>query len=483
MAMLNQPHPATAKTFSFTLASDWLQHVAMSSCSRELMESSGRALAIVYTSVSALCALTVVLRLWTAKVCHLPFHLRHAIFLLLLFLLFVGRVASDIWELGDGQLVAAGSSRWLYNLLSTGPVVVFLTIFLVLLYHLTCVLHSISLAKENLEAAYCHSVALAGSVERPLAGEGRCCRPQKLSTSCLGKIMTATAATLWVLFLAGYVATLMVKEDDGKHLSLALTALVEAPIFVVCSFTGLGLLAFAVQLLRRLRRLRLMLRNEQVLAALRAGVQAEAARTFQSSEGSTEEVFASQSLSTVDAGHAVGSTLSGSAWRESFRGVGASVNETETEKESEAPAVQASPGRCSRSHPSSFSSDSDTAVPRVELVLGSVSRVLAVVTACVAAFLFRAACILYLVWNDKQYWPCGLLLPYYLVSEVAPAALLILLYLMPGIEAACGRQDARTARTWSAGRPSMLESEVSALQASLSLRWSGSTLRPLVSEP
>ena len=33
----------------------------------------------------------------------------------------------------------------------SGPVVVFLTIFLVLLYHLTCVLHSISLAKENLE--------------------------------------------------------------------------------------------------------------------------------------------------------------------------------------------------------------------------------------------------------------------------------------------------------------------------------------------
>ncbi len=29
---------------------------------------------------------------------------------------------------------------------------VFLTIFLVLLYHLTCVLHSISCAKENLEA-------------------------------------------------------------------------------------------------------------------------------------------------------------------------------------------------------------------------------------------------------------------------------------------------------------------------------------------
>lgn len=31
-----------------------------------------------------------------------------------------------------------------------------------------------------------------------------------------------------------------------------------------------------------------------------------------------------------------------------------------------------------------------------------VSRVLAVVTACVGAFLFRAGCILYLVWNDKR---------------------------------------------------------------------------------
>ena len=73
------------------------------------------------------------------------------------------------------RLVAAGSKRWMYNLLSTGkgqgplcsdvaasycfegPVIVFLTIFLVLLYHLTCVLHSISLAKESLEAAVARS--------------------------------------------------------------------------------------------------------------------------------------------------------------------------------------------------------------------------------------------------------------------------------------------------------------------------------------
>ena len=58
-----------------------------------------------------------------------------------------------------------------------------------------------------------------------------------------------------------------------------------------------------------------------------------------------------------------------------------------------APALQVS-GRCSpRSELIS--------VPQVEDVLGSVSRVLAVVTVCVAAFLFRAGCILYLVCTDQ----------------------------------------------------------------------------------
>ena len=51
--------------------------------------------------------------------------------------------------------------------------VVFLTIFMVLLYHLTSVLHSISLAQENLEAAYCRSVAL-GSMASMVPYEGRC---------------------------------------------------------------------------------------------------------------------------------------------------------------------------------------------------------------------------------------------------------------------------------------------------------------------
>eukprot|EP00913_Durusdinium_trenchii_P021746 g20432.t1 len=184
---------------------------------------AGRALATVYTAVSALCAGTVLLRLLTAKFCHLPFHLRHAAFLLLLLLLFVGRVASDIWELGglaeaSGGLAEQRGFRWMYNLLSTGPVVIFLTIFLVLLYHLTCVLHSISLAKQNLEAAYSRSVAFHGerSLERSVLHPPQrcCCRPRKTSLSCFWKIMLITIASLWVLFFTGYAATLLV-QDGG----------------------------------------------------------------------------------------------------------------------------------------------------------------------------------------------------------------------------------------------------------------------------
>eukprot|EP00913_Durusdinium_trenchii_P021752 g20438.t1 len=65
--------------------------------------------------------------------------------------------------------------------------------------------------------------------------------------------------------------------------------------------------------------------------------------------------------------------------------------------------------------------------------------------------------------------------------SVAPAALLILLYLLPGLEVACFREGAR-AGSRSTGRPSMLESEVSALQATFSMRWSVSSARPLVAE-
>ncbi|CAE7320775.1 unnamed protein product [Symbiodinium natans] len=239
---------------------------------------AGEALAAVYTSVAVLCVLTMITRALAARFFGLPFNARHVFFLVLLLLLFIVRIVSDIWEQGDGRLVAAGSGRWMYNLLSTGPVIVFLTIFLVLLYHLTCVLHSMNLAKESLEEAYCRSVAVGpGSMERSSFPEemvsrnvcGRC--RGKAFLKHFGCFMVFAAITLWVLFVVGYVATLLVQDDDKHHISIALTALVEAPIFVVCTLTGLGLFAFAVQLLRHLRRLKTMLTSEQAIAALSAG--------------------------------------------------------------------------------------------------------------------------------------------------------------------------------------------------------------------
>ncbi|CAJ1348764.1 unnamed protein product [Effrenium voratum] len=179
-------------------------------CDERDMHRQGQALAAVYTSVAALCGLTLAVRIFTARLCGLPFNRRHGVFLLMLLVLFVGRVASDIWELGDGRLVAAGRSRWMYNLLSTGPVVIFLTIFLVLLYHLTCVLHSISVARENLEAAYCRSLALTGSLDRSsFHAVRRRCKP---SLQCFRCFMIATALCLWVFFFIGYAATLVVQD-------------------------------------------------------------------------------------------------------------------------------------------------------------------------------------------------------------------------------------------------------------------------------
>ncbi|CAE8607150.1 unnamed protein product, partial [Polarella glacialis] len=93
--------------------------------------------------------------------------------------------------------------------------------------------------------------------------------------------------------------------------------------------------------------------------------------------------------------------------------------------------------------------------PDVEPVLSSVRRILAVVAVCMAAFLFRAGCLLYLCWRQEEYWPSGMVLPYYVFSEVIPAALLLLLYLLPGLEAACfilqARRHGVADRSW---RPS-----------------------------
>lgn len=442
-----------------SLSSIWSEKQAGDDSAK--VANAGKALAAVYTSVAVLCVLTMIARLLTARFYGLPFNPRHALFLLLLLLLFVVRIVSDLWELGDGRLVAAGSKTWMYNLLSTGPVIVFLTIFLVLLYHLTCVLHSISLAKESLEEAYYRSVAVGlGSMERSSFADhvvvrGLCgrCRGKAFLTY-FGCFMVTTAITLWVLFVVGYVATLLVKDDDQHHVSVALTVLVEAPIFVVCTLTGLGLFAFAVQLLHRLRRLKMMLTSEQAIAALRQGVQPDGRASESSYAGSsqtraTAEASSNESTEQLEQTGRMARIIKCSEVQASCSGTSLS----------ESAVGQASGSAVARS-PENLPVPCST---EVEAVLGSVFRVWAVVTACVASFLFRSACILYLFCANKQFWPCALLLPYYLISEAAPAAMLILLYLLPGVEVACRARVAVPDR--SSCRASLLESEAQTHQS------------------
>eukprot|EP00931_Biecheleriopsis_adriatica_P050149 TRINITY_DN29020_c0_g2_i1.p1 TRINITY_DN29020_c0_g2~~TRINITY_DN29020_c0_g2_i1.p1 ORF type:complete len:465 (+),score=99.93 TRINITY_DN29020_c0_g2_i1:40-1434(+) len=434
--------------------------------SADAIERDGQILAAVYTALAAFCLITVLVRALAARHCDLPLTASHIAFLLLLLVLFVVRVASDLWEPGDGRLVEAGADKWLYNLMCTGPLVLFLTLFLVLLYHLTCVLHSINLAFENIEAAYfSRSISLPGDT---IAASPEAARKAFACVRCQGMAfltrfrcsLVVAAVALWFLFGVAYAATLVAKDTSSNRLSLLLTAAVETPLFVVCAATGICLLAAALQLLWRLRRLKQMLRDNAVVAALHAAGEAPP------EEGRLDFNASISSVSIEDT-----AALQGAASTEGSKAPEAPVQTSARPRIQSTPSVADS---CSRSAPhrsSSVLTASDVyaqpGLPQVEPVLGSVKRILAVTTACMAAFLFRAACLLYLCCTCQQYWPEPLILPYYIVSEAAPAALLLLLYLLPGLEAACFALQARRAgfdgRNRGSTRPSVLESEVATM--------------------
>lgn len=82
------------------------------------------------------------------------------------------------------------------------------------------------------------------------------------------------------------------------------------------------------------------------------------------------------------------------------------------------------------------------AIPSVETVLSGVRRMLLVVFSCVVAFLWRAGIITYVWVRCRFEWPGHLFLQYLLFSEVIPVAMLLILYLLPGVHAICAARRA-----------------------------------------
>merc|ERR1711874_774787 len=70
-------------------------------------------------------------------------------------------------------------------------------------------------------------------------------------------------------------------------------------------------------------------------------------------------------------------------------------------------------------------------------------RMLIVVLTCMLAFLFRACAITYVFVQTDWRWPPDLFFVYMTVSEVAPYAIVLLLYFIPGLQAACSRMRPR----------------------------------------
>jgi len=73
----------------------------------------------------------------------------------------------------------------------------------------------------------------------------------------------------------------------------------------------------------------------------------------------------------------------------------------------------------------------------VKLLISGVRRMLVVVGVCITAFLFRALFLMYLAMRASTVFPRRIWLPYLLISEVVPYAVLLIFYLLPGLQAVC----------------------------------------------
>lgn len=75
----------------------------------------------------------------------------------------------------------------------------------------------------------------------------------------------------------------------------------------------------------------------------------------------------------------------------------------------------------------------------VKLLISGVRRMLVVVGVCVTAFLYRALFLVYLALSASTVFPRRIWLPYLMFSEVVPYAVLLIFYLLPGLQAVCAK--------------------------------------------
>lgn len=233
------------------------------------------------------------------------------------------------------------------------------------------------------------------------------------------------------------------------------------PLFVMCAITGTCFLFVGVELLRRLRRLHRIMRDaaledaptpRQVVHTISASAPSGSAP---SSGGSAETPGVSSLWSLREDSHLAGAASVGAqslTSRASLRGQYPSMPSQSSDlgfrnslaQRGMSPVSRESMGSLLSARMPPPSSCPSTVMPseaqqqaaaNVAPIISMVRRILTIVSVCMCSFLYRACIIFYIIQQGGMKWPAGLLLPYYIFSEVIPLVLLLLLYLLPGLEA------------------------------------------------
>eukprot|EP00927_Polykrikos_kofoidii_P009267 TRINITY_DN13856_c0_g1_i1.p1 TRINITY_DN13856_c0_g1~~TRINITY_DN13856_c0_g1_i1.p1 ORF type:complete len:468 (+),score=50.62 TRINITY_DN13856_c0_g1_i1:131-1534(+) len=362
------------------------------------------ALVNTYVLLCILALLTIVTRIAAFWYRGLSLTRSHVGFLLLVLLLIVLRLYNAF--LSCPSIIKIDQAWVVYDIMNEGPLPIFLAIFMLLIYNVTKVIHSIHLVyvcdanvggsrigRDSTLSSFLTNPSSATGIAvsdrvTSASAEGTtvlCCVP---SVYCQGmaflgvfKIWLTVLLVLTWLFM-GVALALVATHDYVKIVRISL----EVPFIFACLITGFLFIGAGLSLWRRLKHL--------------------------------------VSLGRVDA---VEDDEASAAARIRFERCCACVR----------PAVNVS-GRATSPRPSTYS---DAPGPVAEELLSCLRRILLVVCTCTASFLFRAIVLLYIFQTNLEEWNTIILVLYYAIGEVLPLTMLLILYLLPGIEAFCASRS------------------------------------------
>jgi hypothetical protein len=280
--------------------------------------------------------------------------------------------------------------------------------------------------------------------------------------SSIKLFMIALNMVLWISFVASMVVDsgyLFTVEFPRRHHALA-ADLLELPIIATAVVISVCFLVSGTKLLMKLRNLRHMLRFERqheqgsLDATTDMPDESSTPCTVHELDRSCQSVDALSNGSSMHTGGAIvrlsptqTSPDNGSVAKSPAVGVQdvARLNSTASPCTSVCPGARTSRLSYRTRSRVTFSTltasltlvydEPSVVYPGVYPVICGVKRMLIVIIVCLGAFLFRATIITLIVCGTQAELPRRMWLPYLLVSEVLPYALLLFFYIIPGCQA------------------------------------------------